>query len=375
MPRGSSLPIAWFCGPPGVGKTTLGWAVYQRLRSAGVRACYVDADQVGMCQPESANDPGWHVMKTRNVAALRENFEAAGAIRFVVSGVVDPVRGPGRDVVGDPLTVVRMTVNDAGLTTRLDGRRGSFGRTPDAIPLARLLDESDFADRCLDTCNRPVSELADEVLGWIADEPLAVPTAPASASAALIRPPNSAVGEVLLVCGPPGVGKSTVGFQVYLQLAGMERSAAYLDADQLAFFDSDTDVLRAANLAAVWGNYFDVGVQHLVVVARIDDEDQEATYRHAFETARLTVCRLAVSDAELVARVLSRGEGGSWVQPGDPLVGTTPDELMLLARTSATTAARLEANGIGQRVDVGGLSAETAASLILDRHWHLHRTQ
>ena len=140
MPRGSSLPIAWFCGPPGVGKTTLGWAVYQRLRSAGVRACYVDADQVGMCHPESANDPGWHVMKTRNVAALRENFEAAGATRFVVSGVVDPVRGPGRDVVGDPLTVVRMTVNDAGLTTRLDGRRGSFGRTLDAIPLARLLD-------------------------------------------------------------------------------------------------------------------------------------------------------------------------------------------------------------------------------------------
>jgi hypothetical protein len=345
----------------------VGWTVYQRLLAKGVRACYVDVDQLGMCQPESSNDPGWHVLKTRNVASLKDNLSAAGAACLIVTGVVDPVCGPRRDVVGDPLVVVRMTVNDAGLTARLDGRRGSCGRAPEAMPVARLLDESDFADHCIDTSDRSVGELADDILTWM-DQFLTAEMAPSSTTAALTGFRVAAAGEVLWICGAPGVGKSTVGFQAYLQIARRGRRAAYLDADQLAFCDADADALRAANLGSVWSNLFSTGAEYLVVVGNIEDEDQVATYRHAFRAANLTICRLAVSNAELVARVLSRGQGGSWIEPGDPLIGKRRDELMSVARTSVTTAARLETHGIGERVDVGGLSADTAASLILD--WH-----
>ncbi|MGH3672591.1 MAG: ATP-binding protein, partial [Pseudonocardiaceae bacterium] len=87
------LPTVWVCGPPGVGKTTVGWELFSQLTRAGVRAGYVDIDQLGICYPEPASDPGRHRLKVRNLDPIAVNFRAAGAECLIVSGVVDPEHG------------------------------------------------------------------------------------------------------------------------------------------------------------------------------------------------------------------------------------------------------------------------------------------
>ncbi|WP_267909897.1 hypothetical protein [Nucisporomicrobium flavum] len=38
------IPVLWLTGPPGVGKSAVGWEVYTRLLAAGVHAAYADID-------------------------------------------------------------------------------------------------------------------------------------------------------------------------------------------------------------------------------------------------------------------------------------------------------------------------------------------
>lgn len=81
---------------------------------AGVEAAYVDIDQLGICYPEPALDPGRHRMKARNADAVVANFQDAGARCVVVSGVVDPARGvPMDELQHTDLTVCELRVDPA----------------------------------------------------------------------------------------------------------------------------------------------------------------------------------------------------------------------------------------------------------------------
>jgi adenylylsulfate kinase-like enzyme len=84
-----AMPLLWLCGPAGVGKTTVRYQVYSALVSAGVPAGFVDIDQLGMCYPETAADPGRHRLQARNLAAVVAGHRASGARCVVVTGVVD----------------------------------------------------------------------------------------------------------------------------------------------------------------------------------------------------------------------------------------------------------------------------------------------
>lgn len=56
----AAIPVLWLCGPVGVGKTTVGWEIYSQMIASGVEAAYLDIDQLGICYPEPASDPGRH---------------------------------------------------------------------------------------------------------------------------------------------------------------------------------------------------------------------------------------------------------------------------------------------------------------------------
>jgi hypothetical protein len=102
------LPVLWLYGPAGVGKTTACWKLFTQLSGDGIPTGYVDIDQLGMCYaapsadnwaPEPESDPGRHRLKARALDAVVANAQGAGARCFVVSGVVDPVRGADVDLV------------------------------------------------------------------------------------------------------------------------------------------------------------------------------------------------------------------------------------------------------------------------------------
>lgn len=365
------VPVLWLCGPPGVGKTAVAWEVYTRLVRARRAPAYVDVDQVGICYPPPTGDPARHALKARNLGALRANFGAVGALCLVVSGVVDAGRGPEIDLVGsDEITVCRLRVDPAELVARLARRRGSTAQPDAALREGELLDQSTFTDWCVDTTGLSVDEVANRVCAQIGDWPWAT-SAPSGGQS---WPPASAVdepgpGEVLWLCGPTGVGKSTVGFSAYLAVLRSGVRAAYVDVDQLGLCATKpTDhVLRARNLAALWANFGSVGAHGVVVVGPIATRSEAVVYEQALPTATFTWCRLHANRAELARRILSRREGGSWSQPGDPLRGKPIKDLFEVTNRVVAEAQILERQGPGLRIDVDGLTVEEAADAVLSR--------
>ncbi|MEU5638285.1 hypothetical protein [Streptomyces milbemycinicus] len=356
---GEPIPVLWLCGPPGVGKSEVGWEIYAELGRAGVAAGYVDVDQVGICYPEPASDPGRHLMQARNVGAVVAGYRAAGARCVVVSGVVDTARGVHVDRITDQfpgaaLTVCRLRVGQDELRRRLLGRTGSTVVLADALRDAEAMDASGIGDVCVDTSGLSVIEVArrvrERVGGWPSPAAPATDPRPAPAPAPGLAP---AEGSVLWLCGATGVGKSTVGFTLFQRALAAGHTAAYLDLDQIGCCapapadDPGNHRLKARNLAAVWQTYRAAGARCLVVVGQAEDERAIRTYADAPAPATVTVCRLHAGREELVRRILSRGQGGSWAQPGDPLKGRPTARLLQVADAAAADAEALERAALG----------------------------
>src|SRR5215471_3813961 len=76
---------------------------------------------------------------------------------------------------------------------------------------------------------------------------------------------------VLWLCGPSGVGKTTVAWEIYTALAGAGTPAGYVDIDQLGICfpepagDRGRHRLQARNLNAVVGAFRAAGARCVVV--------------------------------------------------------------------------------------------------------------
>jgi hypothetical protein len=338
--RDHRFSVLWLCGPPGAGKSAAGWALYDGLARSGARAGFVDIDQLGMCLPAPPDDPQRFGLKERNVSAVAANFRAAGCGALVVSGdlglsgAVSP-----RTVHGASLAVCRLRASPVELRRRLTAR-GAPDLAADSLREAEELDRSPSADACVDTDGLTVAEVARLVRercgGWprIADV-RADKTAPAP------LPTAGVGGEVLLVCGAVGVGKSAVGFEVYLRQLRAGLAAAYLDLGQIGFMssvpagDPGGHQFRARNLADLWRAYHQGGARRLVVSGPVPDARAAAVYVGALPAADVTVCRLHAGAAELARRISRRGQGLGWPEPGDPLIGQPEGHLRLAAERAA----------------------------------------
>jgi hypothetical protein len=74
---GAPVPVLWICGPPGVGKSTATWQLYTELAGSGVHVAFADTDQLCMCYPAPAGDPGRQHVKALNAAAVIRSFRSA----------------------------------------------------------------------------------------------------------------------------------------------------------------------------------------------------------------------------------------------------------------------------------------------------------
>ncbi|HEY7263221.1 MAG TPA: hypothetical protein VH589_17250, partial [Trebonia sp.] len=244
----------------------------------------------------------------------------------------------------------------------------------DSLREAERLDRTSFADACVDTDGLTVAEVARLVRERCGDwppEPAAGGHANAGAQAPM--PAGGAGGEVLLVCGVTGAGKSAVGFEVFLRQLRAGVPAAYVDLDQVGFVspplvpadDPGGHRLKARNLADLWLRYHEAGARLLVLSGPVPDARAADVYAGTLPAARLTVCRLHAGPAELAHRISLRGRGLGWPQPGDPLTGQPQAHLRLVAERAAADAEALERSGLGDlRIDTDGLSVSEAADLI-----------
>ncbi|MCD0484747.1 hypothetical protein LO771_20710 [Streptacidiphilus sp. ASG 303] len=370
------LPVLWLCGPAGVGKTTAGWELFTRLTSGGLPAGYADIDQLGIFLPGPPEDPDLHRMKARNLAAVLANFRVRGARCAVVSGVVDPVQGVYTDELpGAALTVCRLRAEREELARRFTGRGMLTHLVQETLDEADVMDASGFGDVCIDTTGLDVSAVLQEVAARVGDWTVLGTgdlRAEAERAAEAVVPADPGVEAPLLwLCGPTGVGKSTIGWQVYQHVRRSVRTA-YVDLDQLAFLrpvPSDRLArhrLRADNLAALWRTYRNAGAEAIIVTGPVEDEATAKMYAAALPRTEVTLCRLHAGRAALAERIESRSRGGSWPAPGDPLKGRSAAELRRIADEAAATAVALERASLGRlHVDTDGRTVEESVAAIV----------
>lgn len=371
-----SFPVLWVFGPPGVGKSTVVWRIFTDLQRSGTVSAYVDIDQLGISYPEPADDPGRHQLQVANLAALIDTYRAAGARCVAVSGVIDPEREVNNDHLrGVTITWCRLRADRAQLTQRLQDRGEVQYSLDDVWRDAELLDRSEVIDALvIDTTNLGLDEVVREVhqrtVGWpgVAAHPEPTGT--------ITRPTlpdyNAAGGAVLWLCGPTGVGKSAVGFQIFTRQLGTGSATAFIDLDQVGFIapavidESIKHQLKAANLAAVWSNYAASGATHLVVVGPAGSRSDLDEYIDALPGATVTVARLHADPEELTRRIMLRSKGQGWAQPGDPILGQSADRLSdIIEAAIADDVASAAANIGDAAIDTTSSSVEDAAEAVL----------
>ena len=123
--------------------------------------------------------------------------------------------------------------------------------------------------------------------------------------------PMNARTPLLWVCGPPAVGKSTVAWELFGQVASEGFTAAYLDIDQLGLrypttpADPNNHGVKTRNLREMLGTCTEAGADCLVVSGVVEPDEVRA-FVDGVPAAQVTWCRLRADDPQLSMRFLGR---------------------------------------------------------------------
>lgn len=184
--------------------------------------------------------------------------------------------------------------------------------------------------------------------------------------------PEPTPGEITWLCGPTGVGTSTVGWEVAQAWQRAGDTTGFADLRQLGFLrpapahDPGNHRLRAANLAAAWHHFHAYGARRMVVVGKVGHPGQVRHYADALPAATLTLYRLHASPEELHRRIRLRGQGGGPNLAGDELRGQGAAVLDRAHREAVAEAAALERAGLGDvRLGTDGRSPHDLAADIV----------
>ncbi|MFJ8632116.1 hypothetical protein [Streptomyces sp. NPDC093568] len=123
--------------------------------------------------------------------------------------------------------------------------------------------------------------------------------------------------HALLIGGRAGVGKTTVGWEVSARLRAARVAHAVIDGDFMGAVhpappgDPHRAGVTALNLAAVWGNYADLGYRRLVYTNTVSVLDEAALlFRRALgEHVRLVRVLLTATDETAEQRLTGRELG------------------------------------------------------------------
>lgn len=122
---------------------------------------------------------------------------------------------------------------------------------------------------------------------------------------------------VVIISGPVGVGKSSVGQEISDQLQERAIAHTFVDFDALAQTsprpadDPYGTRLGSRNLMALWRNAAEAGSQNLIVAYVIETERDLEAITSAVPGANSIVVQLQASDAALAERVRKREIGSA----------------------------------------------------------------
>jgi adenylylsulfate kinase len=128
---------------------------------------------------------------------------------------------------------------------------------------------------------------------------------------------NSDTIPVLILTGPVGAGKTTVGMAVSEQLQEADTAHAFVNLDWLSWcypappHDRFHAALCLRNLAAVCANYRAAGAERLVLAGVVETRAERAEYQAAIPGAELVVVRLHATLPTLLGRLAARESGAS----------------------------------------------------------------
>ncbi|WP_069160397.1 AAA family ATPase [Nocardia altamirensis] len=340
------LPVLWLTGAPGVGKSTVAWAMYSWAKDEGRPIAYIEIDQLGLLAPAPSNDPQYHRVKADNLRAVLDTFRSHGVQQVIVSGVVDQERGIDgyfATALDIEFTLVRLRCDRTELRRRYLGRGSSEERLEELMSVADAYDQNAVGIPFDTTALAPheiVAKLSELVC--VAGQPHSTAATPAE------PPTTGAPAPVLVLAGPTAVGKSTVGFEVLRMLWSRDLPAAYIDVDQLGFCDAEfAREAMSENLIRLWHGYRQAGARALIVVAR----GIPRPYLQALADQSVTLVHLTASPSGLAKRIASRAHGHPHGDgpglAGDSLIGASAEQQASTLDRSAeeTIAVRQDGDG------------------------------
>jgi hypothetical protein len=162
------VPVLLVTGPIGVGKTAVLREADAMLLDAGSRHATVELEEIARCWP-SAIEGSRTAFAYQNLAALWSNFVAAGALRLLLSALVEQrsdLRLTSEAIPGAAIIVVRLHAPLSAQEQRIRLREPAAPE--DELVGARWwtqhFDEARVEDYVVETENRPVGEIARRVL-------------------------------------------------------------------------------------------------------------------------------------------------------------------------------------------------------------------
>jgi hypothetical protein len=328
-----------------------------------------------MCYPAPPGDPGRQHLKALNIGSVIPNLRSAGAHCVIVNGVLDPV-GLETSLLPDAeVTMCRLRADAGVVERRLIARHGQQDDIDELLQQTRneirLMDQSSFAHACIDTTDVAAGEVPDLIRAASKDWPGFTGELENATNPISVQRGPATGGQVVLITGPTGVGKSAIGFRFYLKCLNAGFTAGYVDLSQIGFLrpaaadDPENQRLKARNLAAIWRNYRAAGATHLVATGTIASSSDLQLYTDELEGAALMLVRLRAGRDELRLRVMSRGRGGSWPETGDRLGGQSAEFLAGVADQAIEAAEALDRSAIGGvAIDTTNLSPDEAADVM-----------
>jgi gluconate kinase len=167
----TGLPVLLISGPVGAGKTTVAAEIGTLLREANLPHAIVDLAVIGRCWPPPADDPWNDRLVHRNLAVMWPHFRRAGAERLVLCRVLEDralLRHLRAAIPDAAITVIHLDASLQTLHARLRQRESALDPTwylDVATYLSRSMRPYELADHVVDNDDRPVRDVAAEILG------------------------------------------------------------------------------------------------------------------------------------------------------------------------------------------------------------------